>query len=123
MSKIIKIDHSNVKKLEGSRDYPLWKINLENIFWASGLDQVVFGKEKRPSSDADKQRAWDILNRAGMGIILQTVDEKLTSYVCSSDTAEKMWSKLLESPANGPSTNCCRNFINPVWAREPPQNW
>ncbi|OXA41630.1 Copia protein [Folsomia candida] len=70
MSKIIKIDHSNVKKLEGSRDYPLWKINLENIFWASGLDQV------------------------GMGIILQTVNEKLTSYICSSDTAEKMWTTL-----------------------------
>ncbi|OXA56431.1 Copia protein [Folsomia candida] len=92
------IDHSNVKKLEGSRDYPLWKINLENIFWASGLDQVVFGKEKRPSSDADKQRAWDILNRAGMGIILQTVDEKLTSYeFYQSSLGERTATELVNS--------------------------
>ncbi|OXA39841.1 Copia protein [Folsomia candida] len=94
MAKVIKIDHSNVKKLEGSRNFPLWKLTLENLFWAAGLEQVVFGNETRPASDADKQKLWDVNNRAGMGIILQTVDEKLTSYIFSCDTAAAMWTAM-----------------------------
>lgn len=94
MSKVIKIDHSNVKKLEGARNFSLWKLTLENIFWASGIQEIVFGKETRPSSDPDKEKAWDMNNRAGMAIILQTVDEKLTSYIFSSTTAAAMWTTL-----------------------------
>ena len=88
------MDASAVKKLDGAAGYPLWKLTIENIVWAAGIHDIVFGKETRHATDADLQLKWDISNRAGMGIILQTVEEKLTSHVFSCTTAVEMWKKL-----------------------------
>jgi len=95
MFKSIKIDHSGIKKLEGSHNFPLWKLSLKNVFWAAGIQEIVLGKEIRPLADPDKQRLWGQSNCAGMAIILQTVEEKLTSYVFTSTTANDMWRILV----------------------------
>lgn len=94
MSKTYKIDLSGVKKLEGAKNFPLWKLSLENVLWAAGVQNVAFGKMARPASDADLQKQWDMDNRAAMGIILQTLDEKLTCYILTCTTSNEMWKKL-----------------------------
>ena len=93
-TKPIKLDHSSIRKLEGAGNYPLWKLSIENVVWAAGIQGVVFGTEARHDKDADKQLAWDVSNRAGMGIILQTLEEKLASHVFACTTAKAMWDTL-----------------------------
>src|ERR1700722_4311748 len=92
--KTIKIDHRNVKKLEGAKNFNLWKLSLENIFWAAGIQEIVFGTERRHATDVELQKQWDVSNRAAMGIILQTLEDKITSYVLSLATSKEMWITL-----------------------------
>jgi len=94
MAKPIKVDHSSIRKLEGTETYPLWKLSIENVLWAAGIHEIAFGTEARDAGDAAKQLKWDMGNRAAMSIILQTLEEKVTSHVFACKTAEQMWTVL-----------------------------
>jgi hypothetical protein len=93
-TKTINLDHSLIQKLTLSENYPLWKLSVENIVWAADIHGILLGTETRHAADADAQLKWDMGSRAGMGVILQTVKQSLTSHVFSCSTSKEMWDTL-----------------------------
>jgi len=89
-----KLKNFHIQKFDGN-NFQLWKFQMEIIFRAEKILDVVDGKTTRPeTTEAEKRRAWDENNSKGMLIISTGLEYSQLQTVIACDTAAQMWNRL-----------------------------
>ncbi|KAK9744993.1 GAG-pre-integrase domain [Popillia japonica] len=83
----------NIQKFEG-KNFQLWKFQLEIIFRAEGLLDLVNGKTERPEDDREKEKAWDDKNAKAMLIISTAMEFDQLQVIIACKNAAEMWMRL-----------------------------
>ncbi|KAK9722236.1 hypothetical protein QE152_g19782 [Popillia japonica] len=83
----------NIQKF-GGKNFQLWKFQLEIIFRAEGLPDLVNGKKESPEEDGEKEKAWDDKNAKAMLIISTAMEFDQLQVIIACKNAAEMWMRL-----------------------------
>lgn len=88
-----KIKSYNIQKFDGT-NFQLWKYQLEIIFRAEGILEVINGTSARPAAAGNDQTQWDDRNTKAMLIISTAMEYNQLQVVMSCNNSADMWSRL-----------------------------
>jgi len=88
MSKTLYEDTLNIEKLSSIEDYPLWKFQIEIIFKANNLHEIVISDTPEPT---DK---WKKDDAVAQKILISTIDKRTLLHILDCKTAYQMWTKI-----------------------------
>lgn len=85
----------SIEKFSGE-NFQLWKYQMEIIFRAEGLTELINGKVIRPdnASEAKLRKEWEELNAKAMLIISTSMQYEQLQTVMACETAADMWKRL-----------------------------
>lgn len=86
----------NIQKFDG-KNFQLWKYQLEIIFRAEGISDIVNGTTKRPIKDENndnEQKLWEEKNTKAMLIISTAMEFEQLQTVMTCEKAADMWTRL-----------------------------
>lgn len=89
-----KVKNFHIQKFDGN-NFQLWKFQMEIIFRAEKILDVVEGNTARPAeTEPDRRKAWDENNSKGMLIISTGLEYSQLQTVVACETAAQMWNRL-----------------------------
>lgn len=89
-----KLKNFHIQKFDGN-NFQLWKFQMEIIFRAEKILDVVDGSTIRPeATEVDRRKAWDEKNSRGMLIISTGLEYSQLQVVVACETAAQMWNRL-----------------------------
>ncbi|GBP13453.1 Retrovirus-related Pol polyprotein from transposon TNT 1-94 [Eumeta japonica] len=84
----------NVMKLEGSRNWNVWKFQTSVLLRGQGLYKIVDGTTVKPEDDTQRS-TWETQDARAQTLIVTRMTEEVMLHIISCDTAAAMWRKLL----------------------------
>lgn len=88
------ISTRHVSKLDG-QNFQTWKFQMNAIFIAFGLSDIVYGTRARPVADNELLlKAWTKDNVKAMFLISSSMESKQMESLLVCTTASEMWTKL-----------------------------
>ncbi|GBP10816.1 Retrovirus-related Pol polyprotein from transposon TNT 1-94 [Eumeta japonica] len=84
----------NVMKLEGSRNWNVWKFQTSVLLRGQGLYKIVDGTTVKPEDDTQRS-TWETQDGRAQTLIVTRMTEEVMLHIISCDTAAAMWRKLL----------------------------
>lgn len=89
-----KLKNFHIQKFDGN-NFQLWKFQMEIIFRAEKILDIVDGSTIRPeATEVDKRKMWGENNSRGMLIISTGLEYSQLQVVVACETAAQMWNRL-----------------------------
>lgn len=88
-----KFKNFNIQKFNGS-NFQLWKYQMDIIFRAEKLSDVINGTTGRPEETGEPQNQWDEKNSKAMLLISTSMEFDQLQVIMSCKTAPLMWTRL-----------------------------
>ncbi|KAJ8720626.1 hypothetical protein PYW08_006091 [Mythimna loreyi] len=85
---------SNVMKLEGTRNWNIWKFQMTVILRGQGWLDIVEGRTVKPE-DATDRNAWETKDAKAQTLLVTRMSEDVMVHLVTCATAFEMWKKLL----------------------------
>lgn len=83
----------NIIKLEGSKNWNIWKFQTSVLLRGQGLYGIVNGTKVKPEEDAQVHN-WDTQDAKAQSLLVTRMSEEVMLHVISCNTSAAMWSKL-----------------------------
>ncbi|GBP01126.1 Retrovirus-related Pol polyprotein from transposon TNT 1-94 [Eumeta japonica] len=80
----------NVMKLEGSRNWNVWKFQTSVLLRGQGLYKIVDGTTVKPEDDTQRS-TWETQDARAQTLIVTRMTEEVMLHIISCDTAAAMW--------------------------------
>ncbi|KAG9079335.1 hypothetical protein FS749_008602 [Ceratobasidium sp. UAMH 11750] len=91
---IISDQNYSISKLEGHENYPVWRIQMEDMFHNTDVWDIVEGRTTRPANASDSQTAWDCKNTAALCTLRCRVDTGPIIHVARATLVSEAWTIL-----------------------------
>ena len=88
-------DKLTVSKLEGSKNWQVWKYQMQTVLEAKDLWGHVDGTKTRPE-DAGQQPAFDRSERKTKALLVTSINSDLVYLITECTTSKQIWDKLKE---------------------------
>lgn len=82
-------------KLEGTKNWNVWKFQVKVTLKGLGLYDVIDGSEVKPEEAGEEYGKWLKRDSKAQSIIVSRLSENVMIHILACDTAEQMWKKLL----------------------------
>jgi len=112
MSKSLSEDATNIEKLTSIEDYPLWKFQIEILFKANNLYEVVTSNRPEPT---DKWKKDDAIAQK---VLITTIDKRPLLHLLDCKTGYEMWTKIktiYERDNEQQKCNLLQNFYSMMY--------
>lgn len=94
MEQLVNTTAVGVIKLDGARNWNLWKFQVSVLLRNLEVYDVVIGTEIQPDKEADKA-AWIKKDVKAQSLIVTRLSEKAMLHIVTCSTAAGMWKRLL----------------------------
>lgn len=81
-------------KLEGQRNWNLWKFQVSVLLRGMGLYSMVDGSEDKPKKEEEGAAKWNKRDASAQTQIVMRLCENTMVHIISCKTAAEMWNKL-----------------------------
>lgn len=85
---------SNVMKLEGARNWNIWKFQMTVLLRGQGWLDIVEGRTVKPENATDRN-AWETKDAKAQTLLVTRMSEDVMLHLVTCTTAFEMWKKLL----------------------------
>lgn len=82
-------------KLEGTKNWNVWKLQVKVTLKGLGLYDVIDGSEVKPEEAGEEYGKWLKRDSKAQSIIVSRLSENVMIHILACHTAEQMWKKLL----------------------------
>lgn len=86
--------HVSVLKLEGSKNWNVWKFQMKVLLRGQGWLEIVEGRCVKPENKAE-QAIWESKDAKAQTLIVTRMTEDVILHIISCSTSAEMWRKLL----------------------------
>ncbi|CAD6210593.1 GSCOCG00010914001-RA-CDS, partial [Cotesia congregata] len=94
MDSIISSSNSGVIKLEGQRNWIVWKFQITVLLKGLGIFSIVDGTTTKPEEEVQAQD-WIKKDGSAQSLIVTRLTESTMAHIVTCETAADMWRKLL----------------------------
>lgn len=114
----MEVNNSNLLKLEGVRNWNIWKFQTKVLLRGHGWLDIVEGRTVKPESltpqDVTAKTTWETKDAKAQTLLVTRMSDDIMLHLISCTTSAEMWKKLLsvfEHKSRKPaSTLFNRNF-------------
>lgn len=85
---------NNVMKLEGARNWNIWKFQITVLLRGQGWLDVVEGRTVKPENDADRS-TWESKDAKAQTLLVTRMSEDVMLHLVTCTSSAEMWKKLL----------------------------
>lgn len=86
---------TQIEKLEDSETFQVWNFQINILFKASGLYEVVNGKKQLKDLKTDEEREeWSKKDAKAQKIIITTINRKVLMHILNCESSAEMYGKL-----------------------------
>lgn len=85
---------NNVMKLEGARNWNIWKFQMTVLMRGQGWLDIVEGRTVKPE-DATERTIWESKDAKAQTLLVTRMSEDVMIHLVTCTTSSEMWKKLL----------------------------
>lgn len=90
----MEVNTNNVMKLEGNRNWNIWKFQTTVLLRGQGWLDIVEGRTVKPEDNAARA-IWEANDAKAQTLLVTRMSEEVMVHLISSTTSAEMWRKLL----------------------------
>jgi hypothetical protein len=83
-----------IAKLEGTKNWQVWKYQMQTVLEAKDLWGYVDGTNTRPASNADQQAAFDKSEKKAKALLVTAINSDLVYLITECQKPKQIWDKL-----------------------------
>jgi hypothetical protein len=87
-------NNSSVMKLEGARNWNIWKFQTTVLLRGNGWLDIVEGRSTKPEVAAEKT-TWEARDAKAQTLLVTRMSEEVMLHLITCTTSTQMWNKLL----------------------------
>jgi hypothetical protein len=91
---MVKVQSSKfeVEKFNDKNNFELWKLKMRDLLVQQGLQKVLAGKTKKPTSMTDKD--WEDLDARALSTIHLCLADEVLFNIVGEETTTGLWNRL-----------------------------
>lgn len=82
-----------VVKFNGD-NWTTWKFQTQTVLKARGIDEIVFGKIPKPTTNENAITEWERKDATAQEQLVCRIDDKYLTHIVACNTSEEMCNKL-----------------------------